>query len=73
MLFNTAKCEVIAFNCQHSQLPTSYTINFNGLPLHLQCVQQTEYLGVTIQSDLKFQTYIIIIPLKLQMQIELHV
>ena len=54
MPFNTTKCEVIVFNNRNKPLP-NYTIGGNIL----KCVQETRYLGVTIQSDLKFNNHIL--------------
>jgi len=53
MPFNTTKCEVIVFN-DKSQQPPTYTIG--GYPLN--CVNEAKYLGVLIQSDLKFTHHI---------------
>ena len=53
MPFNTTKCEVIVFNNKNMQPPT-YTLGGHTL----NCVQETKYLGVLIQSDLKFSHHI---------------
>ena len=53
MPFNVSKCEVITFN-NHNRPQPCY--NLGGIPL--KSVQQTKYLGVVIQSDLKFNGHI---------------
>ena len=53
MPFNTAKCDVIAFNSRGS-LPPSYKIGEHPL----NYVDEIKYLGVVMQSNLKFNRYI---------------
>ena len=54
MSFNVSKCSIMAFN-QKQELPSpSYTLA--NTPLDV--VQETKYLGVIIQSNLKFHTHI---------------
>ena len=53
MPFNTAKCEAIAFNSRGS-LPPSYKIGEHPL----NYVDEIKYLGVVMQSNLKFNRYI---------------
>ena len=53
MPFNKSKCEVIIFN-QGTKPPPRYTISEHSL----QCVDTTKYLGVILQSDLKFKKHI---------------
>ena len=53
MPFNTTKCEVIVFSNKDGAPPT-YTLG--GVPLNI--VQETTYLGVTMQSNLKFTKHI---------------
>jgi len=52
MPFNTKKCKFIVFGKQE-HLPT-YSIGGHKL----ECVEETKYLGVTMQSNLKFNTHI---------------
>ena len=51
--FNTGKCEVIAFNGRGS-LPLSYKIGEHSL----NYVDEIKYLGVVMQSNLKFNRHI---------------
>ena len=53
MPFNTAKCEVIAFNSR-GNLPPSYMIGEHSL----NYVDEIKYLGVVMQSNLKFDGHI---------------
>ena len=53
MPFNTAKCEVIAFNSRGNLLP-SYKIGEHSL----NYVDEIKYLGVVMQSNLKFNRHI---------------
>ena len=53
MPFNTAKCEVRAFNSRES-LPPSYKIGEHSL----NYVDEIKYLGVVMQSNLKFNRHI---------------
>ena len=53
MPFNKTKCEVIVFNQGIIPLPH---YNISGQPL--TCVDTTKYLGVTLQSDLKFRSHL---------------
>jgi hypothetical protein len=53
MPFNTDKCEVIVFNKGSSPTP-SYTLGDSKL----KCVDETRYLGITVQSNLKFNKHI---------------
>jgi hypothetical protein len=53
MPFNTDKCEVITFSKGPSANP-EYSLG--GSPLN--CVQQTRYLGIEMQSNLKFDKHI---------------
>jgi len=53
MPFNKTKCEVITFNQGKTPLP-SYSIGGQAL----RCVDETKYLGVILQSDLKFKKHI---------------
>ena len=53
MPFNRTKCEVIVFNQGATPLP-QYSISDHLL----QCVDTTKYLGVVLQSDLKFKKHI---------------
>ena len=52
MPFNTANCEVIAFNSRGS-LPPSYKIGEHPL----NYVDKIKYLGVVMQSNLKFNRH----------------
>ena len=53
MPFNTKKCEVIILG-KGSLTDPEYTLG--GIPL--KCVQQTRYLGVEMQSNLRFEQHI---------------
>ena len=50
MKFNVDKCSILVFNPSQA----SYTLDGNPL----QITQKTKYLGVVIQSDLKFTNHI---------------
>ena len=52
MPFNTKKCEVIILG-KGSLTDPEYTLG--GIPL--KCVQQTRYLGVEMQSNLRFEQH----------------
>lgn len=54
MSFNAAKCSIMSFNQTSAAPAASYTLN--NTPLNT--VQQSKYLGVTLQSDLKFSSHI---------------
>ena len=54
MKFNVDKCSVLVFNPSQSSPHVSYT--FDGNPL--QITQETKYLDVIIQSDLKLTNHI---------------
>ena len=54
MKFNASKCFVIAFNETKTSPPASYSLGHE----QLTTVSSTKYLGVTIQSDMKFTEHI---------------
>ena len=55
MKFNVDKCSVLVFNpSQPSPYYASYTLDGNPL----QITQETKYLGVVTQPDLKFTNHI---------------
>ena len=54
MKLNVDKCSVLVFNSSRSSPHTSYTLDGNPL----QITQETKYLGVVIQSNLKFTNHI---------------
>jgi len=54
MSFNADKCAVMVFGRQQQTPDAEYTIAHNSLLV----VQETKYLGVTIQTDLKFINHI---------------
>ena len=54
MTFNVDKCLVLVFNPSQSSPYANYTLYGNSL----QITQETKYLGVVIQSDLKFTNHI---------------
>jgi hypothetical protein len=53
MPFNASKCEVITFNNKSSSMP-QYHLGDD----YLNCVNETTYLGVVLQSNLKFTNHI---------------
>ena len=53
MPFNTDKCEVIVFSKVSSSTP-----NYSLGGSKLKCVDDTKYLGITLQSNLKFDKHI---------------
>ena len=53
MPFNTAKCQVMAFNQRSTPNPT-YFLGDDALT----CVTKATYLGVTVQSNLQFTSHI---------------
>ena len=53
MPFNASKCQVIGFGQHHTSVPKYRLDNAN-----ITCVQETKYLGITIQGDLKFNNHI---------------
>ena len=54
MNFNVDKCSVLVVNTSQSSLQASYSLDGNPL----QISQETKYLGVVIQSNLKFINHI---------------
>ena len=54
MKFNADKCSVLVFNPSQTSPQARYTLNGNPL----QITQKNKYLGVIIQSDLKFTNHI---------------
>ena len=54
MNFNVDKCSVLVVNTSQSSLQASYSLDGNPL----QISQETKYLGVVIQSDLKFTDHV---------------
>ena len=53
MPFNTNKCEIIAFS-NRTQADPIYTLGGNSL----RYVQETRYLGIQMQSNLRFDKHI---------------
>ena len=56
MKFNVDKYSVLVFTPSQTSTHASYTLDGNPL----QITQETKYLGVVIQSDLKFTNHIYI-------------
>ena len=54
MSFNIDKCSVLAFNSTSTSPSAEYYLNDTSLEI----VQETKYLGVILQSDLKFTKHI---------------
>ena len=54
MKFNVDKCSVLVFNPRQSSPHASYTLDDSPL----QITEETKYLGVVNQSDLKFTNHI---------------
>jgi len=58
MPFNTEMCEVIVF----SKVPKAYPVFDPGYALGgtpLKCRQEIKYLGIILQSNLKFEKHIV--------------
>jgi hypothetical protein len=54
MLFNVAKCSVMTFNQRKESPQADYTL----AGVQLEVVDETKYLGVVLQSNLKFNSHI---------------
>jgi len=54
MSFNAENCAIMVFGCQQQTPDAEYTIVHKSLSV----VQETKYLGVTIQTDVKFINHI---------------
>ena len=54
MSFNIDRSSILTFNQKPSSSKADYLLN----GAHLEVAQEAKYLGVIIQSDLKFNTHI---------------
>jgi len=54
MLFNFEKCSILAFNTTANSPTAAYSLD--GVPLSI--VEETKYLGVTLQYNLEFDKHV---------------